>query len=330
MGIASKFQFAAVAAILSLPSMFAGSAANAVIAFPHELEVGLVGYGGYKVYRSVVSSGKLSAEMNFELEKAARALTDLDRSVADLNSRAQLVEVGEPRINQRTVYTGRFLDASTYKADAASHQARSNNSYRLQPDGAAKLAKVIADETSGREGMIRMTIDRVNGTQDGSIQMAESIRVEGDAATVTQKLVEATRAQDPNLAMKSIVRVTVEFDLPKVPDAARAAGIRAEAEKIATGRPAAEAQVQSDKAVIREKFRVKGAAIKKSLRVHVGVIVGAISLLWVRDSFAHGMITMAHACQDEAALRTHATGWALQTGRDFDEVYRKAQELCAK
>lgn len=330
MGATSKMLFIAFLAVLIGPSSFLAPTANAVIAFPHELEVGLVGYGGYKVYRSISDTGKLTAEMNFELEKAARALTDLDRSVAELNSRAQLVEVGEPRINQRTIYTGRFLDASTYKAEGADQDARSNNMYRLQPDGATKLANVLTEETRGREGNIRMTIERVNGTQDGSITMAESIRVEGDVDAVTKKLVEAARAQDANFAMKSIVRVTVEFDLPKIPDAARAAGIRAEAERLGTTRAATETRVTSDKAAVREKFRAKGVAIKRSLKIHVGVIVGAISLLWVRDSFAHGMISMAHACQDEAALRTHSTGWALQTGREFDEVYRKAQELCAK
>lgn len=330
MSFVSKIKACVVFASISCLALPVAPPANALVFFQHDLEVGLIGYGGYKVFRSVTSNGKLTAEMNFELEKAARALTELDRSVAELNQRAQLVEVGEPRINQRTIYTGRFLDASTYKSESASHAARSNNTYRLQADGAEKLANVIVEETKGREGPIRMTLERVNGTQDGSITMAESIRVEGDPATVTKKLVEAAKAQDPNLAMKSIVRVTLEVDLPKIPDAARAASLRADAEKAASGRGTLETKVASDSSTIRQKFNGRAVAMKRSLKINIGVIVGAIALFWVRDSFAHGMISMAHACQDEAALRTHATGWALQTGGDFNETYRKAQELCAK
>lgn len=319
-----------VAIAIALPSTFIGPKADAVILFPNELEVALLGYGGYKVYRSVSGSGKLTAEMNLELDKAARALSNLDKSVADLNSRAQIVEVGEPRTGERTIYTGKFLDASTYKSQSASGSARSNNVYRLQADGAEKLASAIADESKGREGPIRMIIERVNGTQDGSIVMADSIRIQGEPTTVTEALVKAAKSQDPNLAMKSIVRVTIEFDLPKVPDAARAAALRSDAQKAMATRPGVQESVEKNKTAIQAKYRDRAVAIKKSLRIHVGVIVGAISLLWVRDSFAHGMITMAHACHDESALRTQSTGWALQTGESIDSVYRKAQELCAK
>lgn len=306
------------------------SLSQAQVVTSHDIEIAITGFAGYKIYRAVQANGQFSPRMNQELASIASELSKHDSNIARLQNQAKVVEAGEPNVRNRTIYEGRYLSASEYKNRGTDAQALASSQYRLQPADAQKLQAVILEEAAGREGSIRLTMERVNGTLDGSIQMGESVRVTGTPEAVTQKMVEVTNAHNAGRSQGSVVRVSIEFDLPRIPDAARAATMRTQAETLVQERSTLEQKVTNGQAEVRKSYAGRVAGVRKQIKVSVMAIAGAAALFWVRDSFAQGMINLGHACGDEASLRTHATGWAIQTGESFERVYQKAQELCAR
>ena len=284
---------------------------------------------------SIVYSQNKIESINRAIElEAGQFESDIRQQSSEMNkllSEAKMVEEGKPNAQSRSLYTGEYIKAAEYEKYAGEEKQMKSNKYRLQTDGATKIADALLKENALKGQDITLTLHRVNGNLDGTtIRMGQPTTLNGRIEDIAKKLVEAASAQSPTQAPGSIVAVELEYKTFDKPNPEAATKIRSRAQSISEKIEAKKKQVQPQVDAVHKKYSAALKTMKTLRTAGIAAIPASIVFGFVRYSFAQNMITLAKACADEDQLNTLTTSVSVQTDLNEDDVAYSLREICAQ
>ncbi len=292
--------------------------------------VGLAAGGASAVY----GHNKI-IEINQAIEsEAGKFEADIRQQSSEMNkllSEAKMIEEGKPNAQSRSLYTGDYIKAAEYEKYAGEEKQMKSNKYRLQTDGATKIAEALLKESALKGQDITLTLHRVNGNLDATtIRMGQSTTLNGRIEDIAKKLVDAAAAQSPTQTPGSIVAVELEYKTFDKPNPEAATKMRGQAQSMSEKIEAKKKQVQPQVDAVHKKYSAALKTMKTLRAAGIAAIPASIVFGFVRYSFAQNMITLAKACTDEDQLNTLTTTVSVQTELNEDDVAYSLREICAQ
>lgn len=274
-------------------------------------------------------------QLNSMMEmEASRFEADVRAQSAEMNNllnEAKTVEVGKPNAQSRSLYSGKFIEASEYEKFAGEAAQMKSNKYRLQTEGAKKILEALMQESALQSEKISLTLHRVHGSLNGSqIRMASPSVLQGSLEDVAKQLMDAVAAQSPTQTPGSIVAVELKYNTYDKPNPQAAAKLRSRAQDLEKTIEAKKQQVKPQVEAVEKKY---SAAIKKMKLLRNGgiaAIPASIVFGFIRYSFAQSMITLANACVDAEQLNTLTATISVQSELDAEDVAYDLREICAQ
>ncbi len=322
-----------LACLLALTFALPNTAGAIGIVSEHDLQILMAGGAGYRLYRVTQEINGIAGEINAaaaDLEAEARRL---DADAAQMMDEAKTIETGGAKAQSATPYTSKMATGEGYRSvtqSANKQDELAKNTNRLNADGAEKLGAQLAKNKTLQGKQITITLETAHGTMNSSLTKGQPIVIRGTVEEAVQGMMKAVAAQNPTAGPGSIVQMSYSYEEAIEPNPKLAEQMRAKATGLTAEADAERAKVEPRLREIKGKYQSKLARLKRWRGGMVGVIALAIFIEGIRASYAQTMVTLAEACEDQDQLETNVEGFALQSGRDRDEVWYEIASLCAQ